>query len=180
MSTGIRVRLPRPQLLQIKKGAARIAYEEQEPLAKLAETSSGFCERLKWRKWILVETRELAPAFRHVRLLLARDKGHPDGDREEGYDLLLPLGREGFLDPHEWKKSQESCRVRYFQKGETVRIGRLRRKPGGQWYFDYEEGDRDDEIGFRLGEECFRLGEYVSVGRGHEFHTYQVARVEKP
>ena len=93
MSTGIRVRLPRPQLLQIKKGAARIAYEEQEPLAKLAETSSGFCERLKWRKWILVETRELAPAFRHVRLLLARDKGHPDGDREEGYDLLLPIDR---------------------------------------------------------------------------------------
>ena len=65
----------------------------------------------------MVETRELAPAFRHVRLLRARDKGHPDGDREEGYDLLLPLDPEGFLDPYEWKKSQESCRVRYFQKG---------------------------------------------------------------
>ncbi|RFC64732.1 hypothetical protein DY251_18990 [Mesorhizobium denitrificans] len=128
----------------------------------------------------MVEAKELPPTFRHVRLLLARDKGHPDGDRDEGYDLLLPLDREGFLDPHEWKKSQEACRVRYFQNGETVRIGRLRRKPGGQWYFDYEEGDRDDEIGFRLGEECFRVGEYVSVGRGDEFHTYQVARVEKP
>lgn len=129
---------------------------------------------------IVVEAKELPPTFRHVRLLLARDKRHPDGDRDEGYDLLLPLDREGFLDPHEWKKSQEACRVRYFQNGETVKIGRLRRKPGGQWYFDYEEGDRDDEIGFRLGEECFRVGEYVSVGRGDEFHTYQVARVEKP
>lgn len=61
----------------------------------------------------------------------------------------------------------------------VTRIGWLRREPDGQWYFDYAEGDRDDEIDFRLGEECFRLGEYVSVGRGHEFHAYQVARVEK-
>ncbi|MGB3390966.1 MAG: hypothetical protein WBA88_23630, partial [Pseudaminobacter sp.] len=59
-------------------------------------------------------------------------------------------------------------------------IGRLRRKPGGQWYFDYEDGERDDEIGFRLGEERFVTGEYVSVGRHGEMHTYQVARVEKP
>ena len=66
------------------------------------------------------------------------------------------------------------------EESEEVRIGRLRRKPGSRWYFDCEEGDRDDEIGFRLGEQRFRLGEYVSVGRGHEFHTYQVARVEKP
>lgn len=58
-----------------------------------------------------------------------------------------------------------------------VRIGRLRRKPGGQWYLDYEEGDRDDEIGFRLGEERFRIGEYVSIGRGQEFHTHQISRV---
>lgn len=41
MSTGIRVRLPRPQLRQIKKGAARIVYEEQEPFNKPAETPPG-------------------------------------------------------------------------------------------------------------------------------------------
>ena len=129
---------------------------------------------------IVVKAQELPSSFHHVRLVLARGKDHPEGDREEGYDLLVPLNHEGFLDPLEWKKSRDACRVRYFRDGKTARIGLLRRKPGGQWYFDYELGDRDDEIGFRLGEECFRLGEYISVGREGAFVTYQVERVEKP
>lgn len=43
-------------------------------LSQTRRNLSGFCRRLKWRMWILAEARELAPAFRHVRLLLARDK----------------------------------------------------------------------------------------------------------
>ncbi len=128
----------------------------------------------------MIDRSQLTPGFRHVRLLLAREKGHPVGDTEEGYDLLVPLDEEGRLDAAEWKKHQEICRVRKFSDGEEDRIGRLRRKPGGQWYFDYVEGESDDEIGFRLGEERFVLGEYVSIGSGGTMHTYQVARVEKP
>lgn len=30
-------------------------------------------------------------------------------------------------------------------------------------YFDYQEEDRDDEEGFRLGDEMFVTGEYVSI-----------------
>ncbi|MGB3536604.1 MAG: hypothetical protein WBA42_00430 [Mesorhizobium sp.] len=56
----------------------------------------------------------------------------------------------------------------------------MQRKPGEQWYFDYEEGESDDEIGFRLNDECFVTGEYVSIGTRASMHTYQVARVEKP
>lgn len=126
------------------------------------------------------DPRTLIPTFRHVRLLLAREKGHPSGDREEGYDLLVPLDPEGRLDAAEWKAHQAACRVRRFASGEADRIGRLRRKPGGQWYFDYAEGERDDEVGFRLGQERFVTGEYISVGSGVAMHTYQVARVEKP
>jgi len=126
------------------------------------------------------ELKDLTPNFRHVRLLLAREKGRPEGDREEGYDLLVPLDAEGRLDAAEWKTHQEVCRVRQFRQGEKDRIGRLRRKPGGQWYFDYEEGERDDEIGFRLGEERFVTGEYVSIRSAGTMHTYQVARVEMP
>lgn len=129
----------------------------------------------------MTELKDLTPKFRHVRLLLAREKGHPGGDREEGYDLLVPLDAEGRLDAVEWKAHQAVCRVRHFRAGEDDRIGRLRRKPGGTWYFDYVEGeDGDDEIGFRLGEERFVTGEYVSVGRDGGLHTYQIARVEKP
>lgn len=128
----------------------------------------------------MTELKDLTPNFRHVRLLLAREKGHPEGDREEGYDLLVPLDAEGRLDPADWKSHQAVCRVRYFRSDEEERIGRLRRKPGGQWYFDYAEGDADDEIGFRLGEERFVTGEYVSIRSGGAMHTYQVARVEMP
>jgi len=125
-------------------------------------------------------TANLTPRFRNIRLLLAREKGHPEGDRQEGYDLLAPLDPEGRLDAAEWKAHQSACRVRHFRPGEEDRIGRLRRKPGGQWYFDYVEGELDDEIGFHLGDEQFRTGEYVSIGQRNALHTYQVARVEKP
>lgn len=123
---------------------------------------------------------KITDKFRHVRLLLAREKGNPSGDREEGYDLLVPLDLEGRLDAAEWKAHQGACRVRRFSAGKEDRIGRLRRKPGGQWYFDYAEGYRDDEIGFRLGEERFMTGEYVSVHGEDGMHTYQVARVANP
>lgn len=128
----------------------------------------------------MTSVKDLSPKFRSVRLLLAREKGHPEGDLNEGYDLLIPLGADGHIDAGEWKVHQPVCRVRKFGENVEDRIGLLRRKPGGQWYFDYAEGDRDDEIGFRLGEERFAVGEYVSIGRKGDMHTYQVARVEYP
>lgn len=128
----------------------------------------------------MTTSKPLSPAFRHIRLLLAREKGHPAGDPTKGYDLLAPLDEGGLLNAAEWRAHQADCRVRRFQAGAEERIGRLKRKPGGQWYFDYSEGDLDDEIGFRLGQERFRTGEYVSIGRGGTMHTYQIARVEKP
>lgn len=114
-----------------------------------------------------------------MKLLLARGKGIP-GRADEGYDLLVPLDDDGRLDPVVWKANQAACRVRRFSEEDGEQIGRLRRKPGGQWYFDYAEGEDDDEIGFRLGEESFVTGEYVSIGHGGTMRTYQVARVEKP
>lgn len=120
---------------------------------------------------------EFSPSFRHVRLLLAREKGHPSGDPTEGYDLVIPLDRESRLDPAEWKQHQAACRVRYFRPDREDIVGRLRRKPGGQWFFDFAEGDADDEVGFRLGEERFTPGEYISIKGNRGMHTYQVARV---
>ena len=128
----------------------------------------------------MTDRKILPPAFRHVRLLLARGKDRPSGDRSEGYDLLVPLDADNRLDAAEWKAHQQDCRVRHFRPGAEDRIGRLRRKPGGQWFFDYEEGERDDEMGFRLGDERFVTGEYVSVDSEGTMHTYQVARVERP
>lgn len=128
----------------------------------------------------MITASELGPRFRHIRLSLAREKGHPAGSTDEGFDILAPLDPEGRLDPVEWKSHQAACRVRHFRPGQEDRIGRLRRKPGGQWYFDYESGDADDELGFRFSEERFVTGEYVSLGRPGRMHTFQIARVEKP
>jgi len=136
--------------------------------------------KFREKEFAMTSLQDLTSNFRNIRLLLAREKGHPEGDREEGYDVLVPLTNEGRIDAEEWKSHRASCRVRRFRTGEEDLIGRLRRKPGGQWYFDYAEGDRDDEIGFHLGDERFVTGEYVSIARNGTMHTYQVARVERP
>ncbi|MFA6156815.1 hypothetical protein [Mesorhizobium sp.] len=128
----------------------------------------------------MTEKKDLTAKFRHVRLELARERGHPLGDSKEGYDILMPLEDDGRVDAAEWKPHQAACRVRRFRAGEDDRIGRLRRKPGGQWYFDYEQGDQDDEPGFRFGEERFLTGEYVSLTSQGTMHTYRVTSVEKP
>ena len=128
----------------------------------------------------MFRTSDIPASFRHVRLLLGREPGRPEGDREDGYDLLVPLDANALLDPAEWKRHQEKCRVRRFLHGSPDRIGRLRRKPGGEWYFDYAEGAEDDEIGFHLGRERFVSGEYVSVKRAGAMHTYRVASVQSP
>lgn len=128
----------------------------------------------------MVKLTELDSRFRHVRLVLARDKEHPDGDPHEGYDLLVPLDDNGHLDTFEWKDKQDLCRVRRFRaKGEDL-IGVLRRKPGGQWYFDYAQGKSDDEIVFKLSDERFVQGEYLSVRNGGVMHPYRITLVEKP
>ena len=123
---------------------------------------------------------DLPREFRHVRLLLAREHDHPDGERHTGYDILMPIDATGRLDAATWKRNQALCRVRRFNAGGTDLIGRLRRKPGGQWYIDYADGEGDDEIGFHFGDERFVTGEYVSISARGATHTYQVARVERP
>lgn len=123
---------------------------------------------------------DLTSNFRHIRIVLAREPGQPSGSAQEGYDILAPLDANGKLDAKTWKTHQAVCRVRRFREGSADRVGRLRRKPGGQWYFDYEEGEHDDEAGFHFGEERFVLGEYVSIAHGRTMRTYKVVRVEKP
>lgn len=123
-------------------------------------------------------TRKPGKNFRHVRMELAREKEHPQGNSAYGYDLVVPLGPDGSLDSREWAKHQADCRVRRFRPGEEDQIGRLRRKPGGQWYFDYDEGEDDDEIGFRLSDERFVPGEYVSINSDGKMRTFQIKLVE--
>lgn len=122
----------------------------------------------------------LPPEFYRVRLELAREGGHPEGARQTGYEFAAPLDAEGRLMPALWREHRDHCRVRRFHEGEEDRIGRLSRRAGGAWFFDYDP-DRadDDESGHRLGDERFRVGEYVSIRGEHQtMHTYRVVSVQ--
>jgi hypothetical protein len=117
--------------------------------------------------------------FRQIRLELAREPGHPGGSNATGYDVIAPLDGSDRLSADIWRTHKDACRVRRFHEGEDDHVGHLARRPGGAWYFDYDESRaEDDETGHRLGDERFVLGEYVSVKDEHgRMHTYRVVSV---
>ncbi|MGV8840263.1 MAG: hypothetical protein ACWA6X_08155 [Bauldia sp.] len=123
----------------------------------------------------------LPETFRKVHLELAREPGHPEGDARHGYDLLIPLDDDGRIDAAAWRQHRAQTRIRRFRPGEADLIGVLARKPGGSWYFDYAEGDGDNEAGFRFGDEAFIPGEYVSIRENDGgMHTFRIIAVEQP
>lgn len=122
---------------------------------------------------------KLPPAFRRIRLELAREKGHPAGSALIGYTFVAPLDAEGRIDPQLFHQHHEFCRVIRFRPGERDDIGHLVRKPGGAWAFHYDiGGDQADETGYHFNTDRFMIGDYVSVREDDELHTFQVASVE--
>ncbi len=121
----------------------------------------------------------LPDSFRHIRLELAREQGHPGGDNEHGYDILAPLTADGHIDGDVATAHRDQCRVRRFRPGEKDAIGVLARGPGGHWRFDYDpDRDDDDEAAFRFSDERFVSGEYVSIREDDgEMHTFRVMHV---
>lgn len=124
--------------------------------------------------------KNLPESLRHIRLLLAREKAHPQGALDHGYDIVAPLSPDGHIDAEAFKKCKDVCRVRRFRPDEDDAIGKLRHGPGGRWYFDYDDTKTsDDEAGFRFSEEKFELGEYVSIQEDDGvFHTFTVTKVQ--
>ena len=106
--------------------------------------------------------------FHHIRLELAREPGHPAGAPDEGYDIVAPLDADSRLDGDAQRAEPGRSHVRRH----------LRHGPGGHWVLDMDDGDADDAVGHRFGEERFVAGEYVSLSLpSGEQHTYAVARV---
>ena len=123
---------------------------------------------------------DLPPEFQQIHLELARERDHPQGSRRIGYDLVAPLDAEKRISAELWRRHRDDCRVRRFTEGQDAAHGRLARRPGGSWYFDFDPARAaDDQQGFRIGEEHFVLGEYVSVADEHgAMRTYRVVFVE--
>jgi len=118
--------------------------------------------------------------FRQIRLELAREPGHPDGDSDVAYVILAPLDADGRIDAALWKDHREACRVTRLRSGEDDRHGQLVHRRGGSWAFHYDTATRlADDVGYHFADERFVVGEYVSIDEGGEMHTYRVASVSR-
>lgn len=119
----------------------------------------------------------LPPAFRSVRLTLAREPDHPAGDEEVGYVLVMPLTPDGHIDHELWRDHRDACRVIRLRRDEPEIHGHLVRRPGGTWAFRYETSP--DEAGYHFEDERFVEGEYVSITEDEEARPFRVMRVER-
>jgi hypothetical protein len=120
--------------------------------------------------------------LKRVRLELARDRAHPAGSSDYGYEIAAPLSDDGHLDAALWKAQRARCRVRRFWKGERDEIGHLVHRGSG-WAIDYDPTKRDDdERGFKFGAHRFVPGEYVSItehdGVMRTFHVRSVVDLD--
>jgi hypothetical protein len=117
--------------------------------------------------------------FRRIRLELAREPDHPEGDPRTGYLIVAPLDGEGRLDADTWRGFKKECRVVRFRPEQDNEKGYLRRRPGGSWAFHYEleDGAEDDDPAYRLGAHRFVHGEYVTIEEDEGMHTYRIVQV---
>lgn len=114
----------------------------------------------------------------HVRLELAREADAPQGDPGDGYDLVMALDSQARLDAPALLAAPERSRVRRFRDGETLAVGQLAQDAEGRWLLDFP-GEDSDAVGFRLEDERFVAGEYVSLtGPDGRMRPYRVALVQ--
>lgn len=118
-----------------------------------------------------------------IVMRLARNPGteFAEGDDHRGYTLTAPLTDDGMIDEAAYGGAKDQCTVRRFQPDDDPQLGLLKRKGNGRWFFDYEDGEEDDEDVHRLGEHKFAVGEYVSVadedGRPLAYKVVEVSPV---
>src|SRR4051794_9658360 len=118
--------------------------------------------------------------FRQIRLELAREPGHPDGDSSVGYIIVAPIDADGRIDPVLWKDNRQACRVTRLRSNQADEHGQLVHRPGGTWAFHYDSvAQLADDVGYHFSDERFVTGEYVSINEGGKMHTYRVTSVSR-
>jgi hypothetical protein len=116
----------------------------------------------------------LPAQFRQIRIELAREPGHPEGETGVAYVIIAPLDADDRFDPTLWREHREACRIARLRCGRQDDHGHLVHRGSG-WAFHYP--DVPDEVAFHFADECFVPSEYVSINEGGKLHTYRVASV---
>jgi hypothetical protein len=119
----------------------------------------------------------LPPQFRQIRIDLAREPGHPEGDAATAYMIVAPLDPEGRIDPKLWRTHREACRIAQLRPNREDSRGHLVHRPGGGWAFHYGADAKPDDVGFHFADERFVTDEYVSINEAGKMHTYRVVMV---
>jgi hypothetical protein len=116
----------------------------------------------------------LPAQFRQIRIELAREPGHPEGDTGHAYVFVAPLDADDRIDARLQREHHEACRVTRLRPDQDDQHGLLVHRGGG-WAFHY--ADTPDEVGHHFADERFVFGEYVSISEGGKLHTYRVVSV---
>jgi hypothetical protein len=116
----------------------------------------------------------LPPQFRQIRIELAREAGHPEGDAGCAYVIIAPLDADDRIDPKLWREHREACRIARLRPNKEDEHGHLLHRGSG-WAFHY--ADVPDEVGFHFADERFVPDEYVSINEVGKMHTYRVVSV---
>jgi hypothetical protein len=117
----------------------------------------------------------LPAQFRQIRIALAREPGHPEGDDDVAYIFVAPVDVDGRIDPKLWRAHRDACRVARQRPNQQDQHGHLVYHPGGAWGFHYDsEANLPDEAGYHFADERFVVGEYVSLNERGKMHTYRV------
>jgi hypothetical protein len=122
----------------------------------------------------------LPARFRQIRMELAREPAHPEGDPDIAYVFVAPVDADGRLDAKLWRSHREACRVARQRPEQQDQLGYLVHHPGGAWGFHYD-GDSlaSDDLGYHFADERFIAGEYVSINEPDGMHTYRVIAVSR-
>jgi hypothetical protein len=122
----------------------------------------------------------LPAQFRLIRIELARETGHPEGDADVAYVIVAPLDADDRIDPTLGRKHREAWRIARLRPNQEDDHGHLVHRQGGGWLFHYDTtAHMPDEVGFHFAEERFISGEYVSINEGGKLHTYRVVLVTR-
>jgi hypothetical protein len=120
----------------------------------------------------------LPSQFRQIRIELAREPDHPEGEHSVAYVIVAPLAHDGLIDAKLWKQHREACRVVRYRPDEPDQLGHLIQHSGSAWAFHYDgESNLPDEAGYHFADEHFVAGEYVSIDERGKMHTYRVTTV---
>jgi hypothetical protein len=122
----------------------------------------------------------LPAQFRQIRIELAREPGHPEGDSAVAYVIIAPLDADDRIEPALWRGHREACRIARLRPDHQDDHGHLVHRQGGSWAFHYDaDAKTPDEVGFHFADQRFVTGEYVTINEGGKLHTYRVVSVNR-